>query len=342
MLLARQTNRTPNPRNHFIAMTLHDIREEIRPFMEHYHDAYQTLVACQLPLIEEISHYLMQKPGKELRPMLMILTACCCGMSEEADERHPLFRVASAVELLHNSSLLHDDVIDNAQIRRGRDTVNQRWDNKTAILVGDYFLSQVMATLNSLNRTEVTQVMNSTVSTMSLGELVQHRNIGNYALDEGTYRNIIGSKTAALMSASCELGALLSGRATPAECEAARKYGQTLGLAFQMRDDLLDYQPSTVTGKPQGNDIREHRATLPLILTLKRYNKKELLPLLQQAEINEDQLKTIIETVRNCGAIEDTQQQIAAELCKAKEALSVLKANRYRDYLACIGLVIGD
>lgn len=315
-------------------MTLEEIRGEIAPLMEHYHNAYRRLVSCDLPLVGDISSYLMQKPGKELRPMLMLLTALCCGMESSVADGHPLFRVAASVEMLHNSSLLHDDVIDEATVRRGRDTVNAHWDNKIAVLAGDYFLSRVMMTLNELNRQEVTRVMNDTVATMSIGELVQHQHIGDYNMGEDTYRQIIVSKTASLIGASCELGALLSDSADAMEIEAARRFGRALGTAFQIRDDMLDYLPTDVTGKPQGNDLREHRVTLPLILALSRYNKSALLPLLQKEVLSDSDLSAIIDQVRTCGAYDDASKAMHMELEQAREALALMKENGYRSYLA--------
>ncbi len=314
---------------------LHSVKEEIAPHLKHYHDAYHQLAASEMPLVNDIGNYMMQKPGKEMRPMLMMLTALCCGMPFDSDKKHPVYRAAAAVEMLHNSSLLHDDVIDEATIRRGRDTVNARWDNKTAVLAGDYFLSRVMMAVNALQHDEVTRVVNNTVATMSIGELIQHQNIGNYAISEATYRQIIGSKTAALISASCEVGALLSSNATVEEIAAAKQFGEALGIAFQIRDDMRDYLPSDLTGKPQGNDLREHRVTMPLILALQQYNKEDLLPLLQQDTISDADLSTIIDTVRKCGAIEETHSIMQHEIKKAQEMLLLMRENKYRHHLEC-------
>ncbi|MBP5189774.1 MAG: polyprenyl synthetase family protein [Bacteroidales bacterium] len=319
-------------------MKLNDIEELITPLLDNYRRAYYSLSASDIPIIDEINRHVRSKDGKQLRPVLALLTACCCGLPTDIDASHPLFKIAAAIETLHNSTLIHDDVIDESTLRRGIPTVNHLWGNKTAVLAGDYYLAQVMLAVNEVNRHTVTQTINQAVADMSIGELLQQQVCGKYDIEEKTYFDIIHRKTAVFMAASCNIGAIFATDDTSLHA-AARQYGENIGMAFQIRDDLIDFLPSQRTGKPQGNDLREHKATLPLIMTLKQCNvntKNEIIALLEKERLSDDDIATLTETITNGEGFKASQEIMNHYLEKASMAATLLPDNRFRKGLTDI------
>lgn len=211
----------------------------------------------EVPLLNEVGQYISEQPGKQLRPKMVLLAAKACGHYKP---QHML--LAAAVEMLHNASLLHDDVVDESDSRRGRDSIRHRWSNQVAVLCGDYYLAQVMGMLQKVNDNECTDIFNRTVATMCMGELIQLKNVDQGHPDLDTYLKVIGSKTASLMATCCELGARNLDTAQNPEQQWFRDFGYHYGLAFQIRDDLHDTEDLHEMGLPQGispNDlIQEH------------------------------------------------------------------------------------
>jgi len=223
------------------------------------------------PLIAEISNHLISSGGKRIRPILLILAAKLCGV-KSGDNYHNL---AAAVELIHSATLLHDDVVDTSEVRRGKKTANAIWDNKASILVGDYLFSisfQLMVRSKNLN---ILGLLSKASSIMADGEVMQLENSSDVALTKEKYLEIIYGKTAVLFAAACESGALISG-ALEAEVTALREFGKNLGIIFQIVDDVLDYSSDEqVLGKDVGNDFFEGKVTLPIILTYKAASETE-------------------------------------------------------------------
>lgn len=223
------------------------------------------------PLIAEISNHLISSGGKRIRPILLILAAKLCGV-KSGDNHHNL---AAAVELIHSATLLHDDVVDTSEVRRGKKTANAIWDNKASILVGDYLFSISFQLMVRSKNLTVLDLLSKASSIMADGEVMQLENSSDVALTKEKYLEIIYGKTAVLFAAACESGALISD-ALEAEVKALREFGKNLGIIFQIVDDVLDYSSQEqVLGKDVGNDFFEGKVTLPIILTYKAASETE-------------------------------------------------------------------
>jgi len=223
------------------------------------------------PLISEISHHLISSGGKRIRPILLILAAKLCGTKSGNDH----YNLAAAVELIHSATLLHDDVVDTSEVRRGKKTANAIWDNKASILVGDYLFSIAFQLMVRGKNLRVLDLLSKASSTMADGEVMQLENSSDVALSKDKYLEIIFGKTAVLFSAACESGALVNNR-PEAEISALHNFGRNLGIVFQIVDDVLDYSSEEkVLGKDIGNDFFEGKVTLPIILTYEKANEAE-------------------------------------------------------------------
>ncbi len=223
------------------------------------------------PLIAEISNHLISSGGKRIRPILLILAAKLCGAKDQKKPQD----LAAAVELIHSATLLHDDVVDTSQVRRGKKTANAIWDNKASILVGDYLFSIAFQLMVRVKNLEVLGLLAKASSIMADGEVMQLENSSDVALSESKYFEIIFGKTAVLFAAACESGALVSDT-SKAEVTALREFGTNLGIIFQIVDDILDYSSDEkVLGKDVGNDFFEGKVTLPVILLHQKADKVE-------------------------------------------------------------------
>ena len=272
------------------------IAEELEEFEIHFREAVKSRVA----LLDRIMQYIVKRKGKQLRPMFVLLSAKLGGPINDTS-----YRAASLVELLHTATLVHDDVVDEAMERRGFFSINALWKNKIAVLVGDYLLSKGL--LLSLNNKDhlVLQILSNAVKEMSEGELLQIEKSRNLNLKEEVYYEIIKGKTASLLASSCAAGA-----SSTFESEAAidqmRLFGEKVGMAFQIKDDLFDYGTADV-GKPTGNDIREKKLTLPIIYTLNNCNaatRKKIIYIVKNENTQPDKVKYIIEKVNELGGID--------------------------------------
>ena len=216
-------------------MTLTELIQPVQHHFDLFQEEYQRRTHSTVPLLKEVEEYLSQFQGKRLRPLLVLLAAEACGTMTNS---HIL--VATIVEMLHNATLMHDDVVDESSLRRGHDSVRHRWGNQVAVLCGDYYLAQTMSALHEINDSYATRIVNNTVRTMCEGELKQLAN-ANRQLDEANYLDIIGCKTASLIATCCELGACHIGCTTVSPFrEALRNYGYNYGIVFQIRDDMHD------------------------------------------------------------------------------------------------------
>lgn len=325
-------------------MKLTDIEKHIHPLLTHFQSAYSTLSGSDVSIIKEINQHLQTHTGKQLRPLLTLLSAACCGLPLQAESRHPVFSICAAIELLHNATLIHDDVVDQSDTRRGYPTVNTQWDNKTAVLVGDYYLAQVMLTLNALHNDEVTTIINQTVVEMTEGELLQQQCRKHFDIDEEIYNRIIYDKTSCFMAACCEIGALMATADNKLRA-TARQYGEHFGMAFQMRDDLHDILPTLVTGKPRGNDLRERKATLPLILALRNADtgtKKEMLALLNKEELCDSDIQHLTDIIGSENNKQQCLKRIEDHLEQARQAALTLPENSFRDDLVALTYILQD
>ncbi len=285
-------------------------------------------------IISEISGYLFQRSGKRIRPALVML---CSKLFGYQGEEHIL--LSALIETIHTASLLHDDIIDNSDTRRGRDTVHTRWGPNITVLLGDYlYIKTIALSLNS-SRQEFIQILTDVSARMIEGELHEYYVSGNLDLQEEEYLDIIDKKTAALFSASCHIGALL-GDASQAEQKALAEYGTSIGMSFQIIDDLLDYSGNAQTlGKPVLSDITEGRITLPLIYTLQndgQQNRKRLQELYNSQELEESAKDEILQIVGSNGALDYTFQKAQEYTQKSQELLQILPDTVYRESLALL------
>ena len=221
-------------------------------------------LTSRVPLVEEIAEYLIEAGGKRLRPLLVLLAANACGYNEG---KH--VKLAAVIEFLHTAMLLHDDVVDESLLRRGRKTVNATWGNPASVLVGDFLHSRAFEMMVEIGNMGVMEIISHATNVISEGEVQQLTNIRNPDLTEAAYMQVIERKTAALFEASSHSAAALA-QATPAQAEALRDYGLQIGLAFQLVDDVLDYEGTAeALGKNVGDDLAEGKVTLPLIVAMR-------------------------------------------------------------------------
>ena len=279
-----------------------------------------------VPLVGEVSRYIISAGGKRLRPALLLLLAGALGSSNPF--RHSL---AAVVEFIHTATLLHDDVVDGSTLRRGRATANVSFGNPASVLVGDFLYSRAFQMMVQTDSMRVMQVLADATNVIAEGEVLQLMNMHDASLDEAGYLRVIRSKTAKLFEASARLGAIL-GKQDDATEEACATYGQALGTAFQVIDDVLDYDGNTAEmGKNLGDDLREGKATLPLILAMQRGTPEQAATVRAAIETGSvDQLAEIVAIVRDTGALEATRVAAAAEAQRAIDAAMRLPANEYR------------
>ena len=278
-----------------------------------------------VPLVGQISQYIIAAGGKRLRPALLLLTAGALGY--QGTQHHNL---AAVVEFIHTATLLHDDVVDESTLRRGRATANEAFGNPASVLVGDFLYSRAFQMMVDADNMRIMQTLADATNVIAEGEVLQLMNMHDASLDEAAYLRVIRSKTAKLFEASARLAAILAKAPTPVE-EACATYGQALGTAFQVIDDVLDYAGNTAEmGKNIGDDLREGKATLPLIVGMQRGNAEQAAVIRHAIENGEaEKLPEIVEIVRSTGALEATQQAAAAEAQRAISALHALPSNAY-------------
>ena len=272
------------------------IKEELEIFEDKFRDS----VRSKVPLLDRIMSFIVKRKGKQLRPMFVLLTAKLCGSINEST-----YRAASLVELLHTATLVHDDVVDESMERRGFFSTYALWKAKVSVLVGDYLLAKGL--LLSLDNSDfrILQILSEAVRLMSEGELLQIEKSRSLNLKEAIYFEIIKNKTASLLASACAAGAYSS---TQSEESAAkmRGFGENVGIAFQIKDDLFDYGTADI-GKPTGNDIQEKKITLPLIYTLNKVDsstKRKLIYIIKNENKNKQKVKEVIQEVVKAGGIQ--------------------------------------
>jgi octaprenyl-diphosphate synthase len=229
---------------------------------EEFRNRYSQLFSSANPGVDLLLKFLLERKGKLMRPILVLLVAKCYGMVKDST-----YHLASAVELLHQGSLIHDDVVDESDKRRGKKSANAVYDNKMAVLLGDFIVSMALIQITATANIKSVDALSTLIGTLSEGEITQLNALDNTTLSEDLYFDIISKKTAILFSSCTSLSALLNG-ASEAEIEGFRQFGHVAGLCFQIMDDILDYHDSSETGKPSGNDLKEGKFTLPAIYAL--------------------------------------------------------------------------
>ena len=282
-------------------------------------------LASGVPLVGQISQYIIAAGGKRLRPAMLLMVCGALGYRE--DKR---FTLAAVVEFIHTATLLHDDVVDESTLRRGRATANENFGNPASVLVGDFLYSRAFQMMVETGEMRIMEILADATNVIAEGEVMQLMNMHDASLDETGYLHVIRSKTAKLFEASARLAAVLAGSSTLVE-EACATYGQALGTAFQIIDDVLDYDgDSAEMGKNLGDDLREGKATLPLIAAMQRGTPAQAATVREAIENgNTDQLDAIAHIVRSTGALDVARNAAAAEAQRAIAALEQLPSNEY-------------
>lgn len=258
-------------------------------------------------LLGEVLSHIRQRGGKRMRPMLMLLIAKNYGQVTDITQN-----AAIGLELLHTASLVHDDVVDESEERRGQASVNASYNNKAAVLVGDFILSTALLHVSFTNSQRIIQNLAELGRTLASGELLQLRNISNEEISEEVYYEVIKQKTAVLFESCASIGAM-SGGASDDEVKKARLFGQNLGIMFQIRDDIFDYYDSKEIGKPTGNDMAEGKLTLPVIYALKHSNFESMMKLAKKVKsgtINSDEIAVLVEFTKQQGGIDYAERRM--------------------------------
>jgi len=285
--------------------------------LEIFEKVFKESVKSHVSLLDTIMRYIVKRKGKQLRPMFVLLSAKLAG---EVNDK--TYRAASLVELLHTATLVHDDVVDESYERRGFFSINALWKNKIAVLVGDYLLSKGLLLSLDNDDFEVLKILSHAVKQMSEGELLQIEKARNLNLQEDTYFEIIKNKTASLLASSCAAGAYSTSQDQLMTAKL-KQFGEWVGIAFQIKDDLFDYGNEDV-GKPTGNDIREKKLTLPLIYTLNNCNpalRKNLIYIIKNENRRKEKVNEVIDAVKKSGGIAYSQQKMETYRDKALQLL---------------------
>ncbi len=287
-----------------------------------------------VPLIRKVGEYVLSSGGKRVRPALLLLAARLCGYT--AEKAVPL---ASVVEFIHTATLLHDDVVDSATLRRGLASANTLWGNEASVLVGDFLFSKSFSLMVGVGSLEILRVLSDATTVIAEGEVMQLLCTGELELAEEQYIDVVRSKTAILMSAACEAGALLAA-ASQSQQQALADFGMDLGIAFQLMDDLLDYTATEEEfGKCIGHDLEEGKITLPLIHALRRCNETErvfIAGVVERDEMSLEEFRTVSGLVKKYGGVEYTIESARACVSRCKSHLDSFEASPVREALVSL------
>jgi octaprenyl-diphosphate synthase len=306
------------------------IKAPIAREMEVFEHKFRDSMKSSVPLLDRITHYIVKRKGKQMRPMFVFFSAGMFGGINDST-----YRAASLIELLHTATLVHDDVVDDSLERRGFFSLNALWKNKIAVLVGDYLLSKGLLLSVENKDFELLRLVSTAVKVMSEGELLQIEKARRLDIKEEIYFEIIRQKTASLIASCCASGACSAG-AGEDTIEKAHRFGELIGIAFQIKDDLFDYGPDGVIGKPTGIDIKESKMTLPLIHALTKTDastRKRIINIIKNHANENKKVREVIAFVKECGGIEYATDRMNEYQAKAFELLESFPENEYRKSL---------
>lgn len=307
-----------------------EIKQPIKQEMIAFEKEFKNSLTSKVPLLDRIMHYIIKRKGKQMRPMFVFLTAKMFG---EINDKS--YRAASLIELLHTATLVHDDVVDESNFRRGFFSINALWKNKIAVLVGDFLLSKGLLLSVENKDFDLLEIVSSAVKDMSEGELLQIEKARRLDIEEKIYFDIIRKKTAVLISSCCSCGAS-SMNQNDNTIQKMKVFGEKVGIAFQIKDDLFDYTQSTLIGKPTGIDIREQKMTLPLIFTLNIVTpkiKNKIINVIKNHNKNPKKVEEIIDLVIKSGGVDYAKKSMMMYQKQALEILLGFPKNKYRDSL---------
>ncbi len=301
------------------------------PDLERVNQVILSRTGSDVAMIPEVANHLISSGGKRLRPMLTLAMAGLCGYRGEGH-----VKLAASVEFMHTATLLHDDVVDQSDMRRGKAAARMLWGNEASVLVGDFLLGQAFRMMVEVGSLPCLDVLSTAATVIAEGEVMQLAAAKNMQTSEDEYLDVIRAKTAALFAAACEVGPILASRAK-AEIAACRSYGSNLGIAFQLIDDALDYGGTSVKlGKNVGDDFREGKITLPVVLSFRRGSEAERdfwRRTLERSEIEEGDLETALSTMRRHRALEDTIERARHYGAMARDALELFPASPWKKAL---------
>ena len=287
----------------YLSLIKQPIEQDLNDFIQLFNES----LTHTDDLLGSVLTHIRQRGGKRMRPMLILLTAKNFGKVSQVTQN-----AAIGLELLHTASLVHDDVVDESSERRGQASVNATYDNKVAVLVGDYILSTALLKVSLTDNQKIIQLLAELGRTLAAGEILQLSNIQSQEFSEEVYYQIINNKTAALFEACAKIGSLSAG-ASEEEISAAAKFGQNIGMIFQIRDDIFDYFDSKEIGKPTGNDMVEGKLTLPVIYALNNTHLESMQTLARKVKagtINADEIAVLVEFTKECGGIEYAERRM--------------------------------
>ena len=302
-------------------VTINDIQNNISAELSALNDIIEDTLRSSSPLMQQVVQNFLRAKGKQIRPILVILSGKYFG-----EVSKPVLYAGAAIELLHNASLIHDDVIDESRERRGLPTINRVWDNHIAVLVGDFFVSGALHCAEFTKDFRVITAMSSLGRALSLGEIEQIDNARSRSVDEETYLNIIRKKTASLFCSCVQVGGFAAG-APEEQLRDLMAYAELLGICFQIKDDIFDYFDNKEVGKPTGNDLREGKMTLPLIYALSKTNAprhSEMVELSRKDILEPDDIATLIEYAKEQGGIDYAYSRMEQLKQQADEIISRL------------------
>ena len=309
---------------------LDNLSKSIQPEMVEFNHNYKILLHSDVKLINTVIGYISRKKGKQLRPRLCLLAAKMCG------ELTPLtYKAAALIEMIHVATLIHDDVVDEADLRRGWPSVNRIWKNKISILVGDFMFSKALSNMVALRNFNALEILSSTAERLSQGEILQIEKALKKEMTEDVYYKMVGDKTASLFAASCEIGAITA-NANAKQQKAMATFGEKLGVAFQIRDDLFDILGTVDTiGKPIGFDVKKNMLTLPLIHMFETVggNKKKRLQRLLKKYASQKDIRAIDRLIKTHGGIKYATEQMERISKAAMDELSIFPDSQYKEAL---------
>jgi octaprenyl-diphosphate synthase len=293
-----------------VPLSMAEIRRPVAAEMDRFELRFREAMRSKVPLLDRVMHYIVQRKGKQMRPLFTLLSARQFGPVNEAG-----YTAASLIELLHTATLVHDDVVDDSNMRRGFFSINALWKNKVAVLVGDYLLSKGLLLAVEHEQFELLRIVSTAVREMSEGELLQMEKARGLNFSEEVYFHIIRKKTASLIAACCASGAFAGG-ASPAQVELMRRFGTHAGIAFQIKDDLFDYGAGKNVGKPTGIDIKEGKLTLPLIHALRTVgaaDRRWMVRVVKHESGSDKAVARLVAMVVEAGGIDHARQRMYAE-----------------------------
>ena len=309
-----------------------DLKNSVEEKLVLVEEKIKSKLSSKVSLVDEMTSYHLRTGGKRLRALLTLGAAKICGYSKGSRD----VNLAACVELIHAATLMHDDVIDNSEIRRGKKTLNSIWGNQSSILVGDYLLSRCFEMMVEDGNLEILKLLSSTSAEISQGEVLQLQHKGEIDMLEETYLKIITAKTASLFAAATKVGSILSNRESKIK-EALEFYGKNLGLTFQIADDTLDYNSELkFFGKKIGNDFYEGKVTLPIILLYQKSDqneKSELKKIFEKDERNEEELKKVLMMIKNYNIISDCYKKAEFFINLASNSLSIFEESKEKEIL---------